>query len=163
MKKQIHRLIIILFIFLYVIGNCYSQVSTDLMKYWYYRDRLKYFVVPGNKIGESQIICTRNHINASNDPSNAYPYPSKNVDYGQHGKYNGLYIGVLATEYYLLNENGQTEDAAKTLDELNEALDAVIVYWDEQAETYWGESASYNGFFIRGNVPCDFLDETNLS
>lgn len=35
----------------------FSQISTDMMKYWYYRNRLKYFVVPGDKIGESQIVC----------------------------------------------------------------------------------------------------------
>ena len=96
----------------------FSQVSTDLMKYWYYRNRLKYFVVPGDKIGESQIVCTRNKI--YNWPSSDNPNDSlkKNIDYGQHGKHQGLYIGTLATEYYLLKENGQTDDATNTLNEL---------------------------------------------
>jgi len=67
------------------------------MKYWYYRNRLQYFVIPGQEIGESQIVCVRNRIdveelNNPNDPEKA------NVDYGQHGKHNGFYIGTLAKE-----------------------------------------------------------------
>ncbi len=147
-------------IFLVILFICFStlsfsQIQADMMKYWYYRERLKYFVVSGDKQGESQIICVRNKINAENDPGNNSLW--KNADYGQHGKHTGFYLGVLATEYYLLNKNGQYSDAAKTYNELYLALNAIKVYWDEQAEPFWGEDASFNGFFIRGNVPCDFF------
>ena len=164
--KYIHK---ILFLIVFCINTqiTFSQISTDLMKYWFYRNRLKYFVVPGSKIGESQIVCVRNKIIESDQ---GYIDPGReNIDFGQHGKHNGLYIGVLATEYYLLEQNGQTADAAKTLSELNYALDAVITYWDSLAEPYWKHNngspydGKYNGFFIRGNVPCDFLDTANLS
>lgn len=161
MVKNSKYYIIIFAIILFVNNNfCFAQMQNDMIKYWYYRNRLQYFVVPGDKIGESQIICVRNKIyidppeNDPNDPER------KNADYGQHGKHNGLYIGVLATEYYLLKENGQNEDAEKTLEELNFALDAVQNNWDWDAENFWGELDSYNGFFIRGNVPCDFYSTT---
>ena len=121
----------------------YSQSPTsNLMKYWYYRNRLKYFVVPGLRIGESQIICVRNLIWDD-------PYGNTNAAYGQHGMYQGAYIGVLATEYYLLHENNQFDDAAKTLNELDMAINAVKVYWDEQAEPFWNQGEPYppsNGF-----------------
>ena len=120
MKKLIH-----IFLLLFLSYNIYSQNNVSTMiKYWKYRDRLKYFVVPGEKQGESQIICVRNTINASNDDDN-WVIAGKSVDYGQHGKYTGLYIGVLATEYYLLNKNAQYADATKTQDELYKALNAI--------------------------------------
>ncbi len=91
----------------------FSQSSVNLAKYWFYRNRLKCFVIPGSKIGESQFVCTRNRMDG-----NTTDYAGKaNVDYGQLGEHDGLYIGVLATEYYLLNKNGQTTDAAKTIND----------------------------------------------
>jgi len=136
-------------------------MQKDLMKYWYYRNRLQYFVVPGYNIGESQIVCVRNMINFTDNFDDPHRYA--NVTYGQHGVYTGLYIGVLATEFYLLDNNGQYWDAANTYEELYEALYAYMVYWDQQAEQFWLADPDFNGFFIRGNVPCDFLaaDNTN--
>ncbi|HNW99612.1 MAG TPA: hypothetical protein PKK00_14495 [Bacteroidales bacterium] len=172
MKNKIFKQIVILLITFSYNSISYSQVSIDMMKYWYYRNRLKYFVVPGEKWGESQIICVRNLIDAPNDPNQSNnPDQWTNIDYGQIGKYTGLYIGTLATEYYLLKNNGQYEDAAHTAYELYLALYAYQEYWDAKAENYWSgwtsNNSNYtdplNGFFIRGNVPCDFLDETNLS
>lgn len=113
--KLIRNFLILLLICFYF--SSFSQISSDMVKYWYYRNRLNnYFVVPGEKWGESQIIAIRNKIAAENDKGNN-PSLCTNVDYGQHGKYTGLYLGVLATEYYLLNKNGQYEDAAKTFNE----------------------------------------------
>lgn len=149
---------VILYVILIIdVQNCFGQISTDMIKYWYYRNRLNnYFVVPGNKHGESQIICVRNVIASDNDLNADH---SKGVDYGQHGKYQGLYISVLATEYYLLKKNGQINDALKTEQELLWALNAFKVYWDEKAEPFWSENPHFNGFFIRGNVPCDFFND----
>jgi len=166
--KRNNTFITILILFIICKSNitiCQNE-HENLLKYWYYRDRLKYFVVPENKIGESQIICVRNKIWAENDGMDKYnTAKAKSADYGQHGKYQGYYIGVLATEYYLLNKNGQYTDAANTENELFNALNAIKVYWDEQAESYWsgwsGNSDSFNGFFIRGNVPCDFFNPDN--
>jgi hypothetical protein len=168
MKKSTKKIKKVYLIFLLVVCPIivFSQIHTDMVKYWYYRNRLNnYFVVPGEKQGESQIICVRNRLEASNDHNPSFPlenFQSKNVDYGQHGKYQGLYIGVLATEYYLLYNNGQYGEAAHTQDELYKALNAVKVYWDEKAEDFWSLSTmpnKFNGFFIRGNVPCDFFSQ----
>ncbi len=64
MKKSTPYFIKALIIILLIINNqfVFSQSSTDLMKYWYYRNRLKYFVINGNKQGEGQIACIRNRI-----------------------------------------------------------------------------------------------------
>ena len=173
MKTSIKHIKIILgILFICFTLSSFSQIQTDMMKYWYYRNRLQYFVVPGLKQGESQIICIRNKINAGNDGTDASNgYPAKNADYGQHGKYTGMYIGVLATEYYLLNRNGQNSDAAITYTELYFALNAVKEFWDTKAENYWPNYQTtnpdynadfadpFNGFFIRGSVPCDFYSQ----
>ena len=160
MKTQkIKLLMLLIFSILFLQENCLSQISTDLVKYWYYRNRLNnYFVVPGEKHGESQIVCVRNRIYNWPETSNPNDTAKANVDFGQHGKYTGLYWGVLATEYYLLHENGQYADAAITENELYLALKAYKVYWDEKAEPYWNKPENFDGFFIRGSVPCDFLD-----
>ena len=34
-----------------------QEYTSNIAKYWYYRSRLDYFVVPGEKQGESQIVC----------------------------------------------------------------------------------------------------------
>lgn len=111
----------------------YSQISADMVKYWYYRNRMNnYYIVPGEMHGESQIICIRNLMGEASD----YENPT-NLDYGQHGKYTGLYLCVLATEYYLLNKNGRTLDALNTQDELFKALFAAKIYFDVSAEQYF--------------------------
>ena len=43
--------------------NTFAQSeSENMLKYWHYRNRLKYFVVPGAKQGESEIIGIRNNM-----------------------------------------------------------------------------------------------------
>jgi hypothetical protein len=128
-----------------------QRPTTNLAKYWFYRNRLDYFVVPGEKLGEGQIACTRNKLFEENS--------DKNLDYGQHGIYTGFYWGVLATEYYLLENYGQHDAALNTLQELQFALNAYVEHMDK-CEHYWGRTNSFDGFFIRENVPCDFLHIT---
>jgi len=77
----------LLFILLIGIASiqCLSQTTANMIKYWHYRDRLKkYFVVPGEKHGESQIICVRNRI-AIDEGYDINVSGKKNADYGQHG------------------------------------------------------------------------------
>jgi hypothetical protein len=160
---------LIVLLLLIVQNISFAQDATNMLKYWKYRHRLNnYFVIPGEKYGESQIIAIRNKIYSDGDnPDMETSGPEsrsykQNVDYGQHGKYQGLYISVLATEYYLLKKNGQFDDALRTEQELLWALNAVKVYCDEKAEDFWGLSSmpdKFNGFFIRGNVPCDFFND----
>jgi len=56
-------LFFILFVNVYI--NTFAQNGNEnMLKYWYYRNRLKYFVIPGTKQGESEVIAQRNaHIN----------------------------------------------------------------------------------------------------
>jgi hypothetical protein len=71
-------------------------------------------------------------------------------------------MGVLATEYYLLSQNNQQTNAQKTDYELLLALHQFNNYMDKN--DYWGnnnyENTNLNGFFVRENIPCDFLDKT---
>lgn len=132
-----------------------NQKALNQIKYWYYRERLKYFQVPGMKMGESNIISVRNKI--------AEEATKDNVDYGQPGKHTALFIGTLATEYYLLYKNGQYWDAANTEKELYFALFQIKQYWDYSAEQFYGSQNSFNGFFVRSMVSCDFFNPTHAN
>jgi len=101
-------------------GIGYSQTQDNLHKYWYYRDRLKYFVIPGPKIGESSIITDRNKLSEVED--------FRNIDFGQHSVYTGYYLGVLATEYALLMINGRDHEAQCDFNEATLALDQFVNY-----------------------------------
>jgi len=57
------RIFVFLFCIIVVNQIAFPQenLRENLLKYWYYRDRLKYFVVPGTNQGESEIVCLRNN------------------------------------------------------------------------------------------------------
>ncbi len=149
-KETCCRLAATAMLFLTLVPAVMPQMpATNLAKYWYYRNRLDYFVVPGDRPGESQIACTRNKLFEEDS--------DQNLDYGQHGIYTGFYWSVLATEYYLLKSYGQESSASATLSELQFALEAYVEEMDE-CEYYWGLSPAFDGFFIRENVPCNFMD-----
>ncbi len=152
--------LIILILFVNVYINTFAQSeSENMIKYWHYRNRLKYFVIPGTKQGESEIIGIRNIM--VDEPLSDSLHKNSNI--GQHGVYLGYYLGVLATEYKLLSDNGQNIEAAKTLEEIDLALDQFRTYMDFYAEGYWGETDAENGFFVSDNMPnnpCDFMDTT---
>jgi hypothetical protein len=132
----------------------------NLMRYWYYRDRLKYFVVPGQKMGESEVAGTRN--NMMGVAPDFY-----NIDFGQHGCYFGYYLGILATEYELLTMNNQDAAAYCDLQEASWALNQFLHYMDE-CEGLFGDCSNvhpnycdtWDGFFIRNCVPAEFIDPT---
>lgn len=109
------------FYLLLIALNCSGQTFTDeATKYWYYRDRLKYFVMPGNESGQSILFSIRNPTFTQWDGT------TKTTQIVQPRMMMGFYIGMLATEYKLLKDNGQYADATNTLSELNLALDALI-------------------------------------
>ena len=55
--------ILIYFVLMIACINAFPQNDNDnMLKYWYYRNRLKYFVIPGTKQGESEIISQRNAL-----------------------------------------------------------------------------------------------------
>jgi hypothetical protein len=106
------------------------------------------------------------------DPGNSQPAPERFEDlammkWGDGTIALGYYIGVLATEHYLLTnpqwfpgaDGGDTGRLARTRDELYYAL-LALDRLDHLAEPAFPECASptaaRNGFFIRDDVPADF-------
>ena len=146
-----------------------SQVlSEEAMKYWYYRDRLQYFVYPGTEEGASILMTSRNSNGngVGNEPDRQY----NGVEYGQTQRLNGYYLGMLATEYKLLKDNGQYADANRTLQELDLALDALIRMDRCEDLEPWNSTEYFDGFFIRNDVPpvlsanmTDYLNEGLLT
>jgi len=123
-----------------------------MLKYWYYRDRLKYFVVPGTKKGESEMATARN--------SNLNP----NIDFGQHTVIQGYYIAMLATEYKILANAGELISAEKTKQELRLAIKSYINDQDS-CEHYYDNSTIFwfDGFFIGTGIPIYFLEHNVMS
>jgi hypothetical protein len=138
------KLVFIFFLFQTVVTAQTEQENLD--KYWHYRQRFnQYFMYVGDKPGESLVVCTRNRG------------LKPQLCYGQHGVHFGYYLGVLATEYQLLMRNNQPKKADKTLEELYFALLAYEEQMDK-CERYWNKEECLDGFFIRENVPIDYLD-----
>ena len=121
--------------------------SLNLKKYWHYRQRLNYFVMPGILRGESQIAGIRNR----------FDYGGNDLNFGQHGIYFGYYIGMLATEFKLLNDNRDSL-AKKSQNELNLALRQFVNFLDKTESLLFKNSKDeFDGFFVRESVPCEFL------
>lgn len=148
-------------IFLFIIYVINTQIimsqnsildRANIEKYWYYRDRLKYFIIPGELKGESIVAGFRNSRYL--DP----PTNLKSIGYGQQVTYFGYYLGVLATEYYLLNYYG--EDTQETLKELEYALNAYIYQLDRCEYQFYNIPDKLDGFFRIEPLDCttDFLD-----
>ena len=140
--KNIALFLILLFC---VCGNAQTE-QANLEKYWHYRQRFnQYFTYVGDRQGESLVVCIRNRD------------MKPQLCFGQHGVHFGYYLGVLATEYQLLMRNNQQEQAAKTLKELQFALLAYEEQMDK-CEQYWNKEKCLDGFFVRENVPINYLD-----
>lgn len=137
-----------------------SQPNTNdlnnMHKYWYYRERLKHFVIPGCNYAESNMAgITNRNMNSIGDGSGR-------LDFGQNGVYFGYYLGILATEYYLLSANNQISAAQSTELEIVAALEQYINYMDK-SEHFWvcngtPQGDTYNGFFTRQSIPQTFLN-----
>jgi hypothetical protein len=147
----------------------HDQEYMNQSKYWFYRNRLtNEFMKVGPNPGESTPLAylRLNPITHSN------PVTANNRTYsiGDAGdgmlRSGGYYIGVLATEYYMLKNSGQ--DVSGTLEELFFALNA-IKRLDETAETYsfcnadnghpnqnqcYDPEIRWNGFMIRDDMDC---------
>ena len=138
-------------LFLFLLFACSLQAQTEwdnFQKYCTYRHRFStYFTVIGEQQGECMVIGNRNR------------YLSTRICYGQHGIQMGYYMGMLATEYALLQRYGQTMHADSTLEELKLVLHAYSEYMDK-CEHYFDKPDIVDGFFIRENVPVRFLDST---
>ncbi len=153
MKNRI-LYIIFLSIYLIPISTSFSQNSYERqIKYWYLRDRLRHFIVPSddpiNNDGTYLVLTSRNRHDED------YFGFEPRGDYGQEMALYGKYLGVLATEYKLLNDNGRYIEAAETNDELLKALVAYkrIDMCEDDLDP--PVTASYDGFFIRHDAPED--------
>ena len=127
-----------------------QTIETNLQKYWNYRERLrKYFVLisPNDEAG-------------SNYPASSIDVVNKVMQWGDGNGSMQYYIGMLATEYALLQQSGL--DVTQTRNELLYALKAVN-RMDLNAEKYYRGALSsndLNGLFLRDDVPSDLVSNT---
>ena len=139
-------------IFIYIIISAcffklYSQsTSENLQKYWYYRERLKNYVLVSSNFNEP----------GTNIPADRILNDTISWDDG-NAAFNH-YIAMLATEYKLLKIYGQ--DYSQTIKELYYALKS-FERLDKTAESYYRSnhsqlSTDLNGFFIREDITKDF-------
>ncbi|PKP00946.1 MAG: hypothetical protein CVU11_16670 [Bacteroidetes bacterium HGW-Bacteroidetes-6] len=71
--------VLFVFLFLTIISRVFSQnPNTEKYKYWYYRDRLGYFVYPGAESDNSVIMTNRN---GCRNYSDSYP-PYFSIEFG---------------------------------------------------------------------------------
>ncbi len=85
------------------------------------------------------------------------------MDIDQPRMMMGFYIGMLATEYKLLKDNGQIASANATLSELNLALDALIRMDKCEDDIPWYYSyETMDGFFIREDIPAVLSPEMEI-
>ncbi len=156
--KKLFLLIAVAFIY----GKAAGQTDElNHKKYWDLRDRYKkYFTCIGKEPGMSIPIPTRS------ESFWASPNSAATLYYGDATSSLGWYIGVLATEYYLLKEYGHNAEAQTTLNELYYAIEAVNRL-DDFAEQYLSlgniNTAQRNGFYLRDDVPQDYWDNWNNS
>jgi len=143
-----YKIFIVVFLLSYYNSSLLSQNdSINQIKYLKYRERLKYFVKPGTNRGESHIAGIRNRFDMG----------ANDLNFGQHSIYFGYYIGMLATEYKLLIDKNINK-AKLTQNELKLALMQYINYLDKTENSLYKKiENSFDGFFVRENVPCDFL------
>jgi Secretion system C-terminal sorting domain len=158
MKKYLILLIILFLGISFIKAQMTQQQMLDL--YWHYRWRLvNYFEVVGMGAGESTPAAYRN--------GEFFPNYMEWVD---GPVVDGYYIGVLATEYRLLNENNQ--DCSETIMELYYALHAIFRL-DSLADNKLGSGnptisfSNFLGFVPGDDVPSDFVstysNELNLN
>lgn len=147
-----NKKIFILIFTLISVNNIFSQNdSLNEKKYWHYRERLNYFVQLGENRGESQIVGIRNR----------FEFNALDLNFGQHAIYFGYYIGMLATEYKILSQNKDIRSIA-TQYELQLAMKQYINYLDKtESIVFKNLKDSFDGFFVRESVPCDFLENKN--
>ena len=126
------------------------QAQTPLQqKYNNYKTRLNTkFVIVGPDAGQS-IPTTAHKSLVSSDSLNYW---------GDAGISLGWYIGVLATEYEIKRMNN--ENYTQTVSELFYALNALNRL-DTLAESYYGGTASLNGFVLRDDVSASMIPATN--
>lgn len=139
-----------------------QNAELNLHKYWYLRWRLvNYFMVVGEGPGKSLPAGIRHrHFSYKKLIDGNYVYThSNNLDFGDAPNYLGKYLGVLATEYHLLqSENLPFEE---TLLELYHAINALNRLDNFEGNWPWGNGlkGKLDGCLSRGDVPRDFVGD----
>lgn len=131
----------------------------NFKKYWWYHYRLvNDFLVKGDCKGCSEPANERDYQTVD-----ATGIHTRTMKWGDQTISLGMYIGVLATEYRLLKNNGQPVDT--TVEELYYALKAFNRL-DEDAEEFYSSPGTHphspydlNGFFMRDDVNGNFLED----
>ncbi len=135
---------LLVYLFLMFSQYCYAQISGEqqrILKYWYYRERLKTQFVMGIGQGDGESMPFEERVKPTfnfNEISRVH-----NSDATISLSY---YIIVLALEYELLQKNN--EETWKTELELFYAIDAINRV-DRNAEGYYGKSPKLDGYYIR--------------
>jgi len=143
----LHTIQLVILFSLFASGVDAQDDSINMEKYRHYRQRLNYFVMPGLLRGESQVAGIRNR----------FDYGADDLNFGQHSIYFGYYIGMLATEYKLLSDAGDTS-VKQTRYELDLALKQFVTYLDKTESIIFNNMKDkFDGFFVRESVPCEFL------
>ncbi|MFH2144027.1 MAG: hypothetical protein ABIJ97_16500 [Bacteroidota bacterium] len=133
MKTLIIALLCLLSIFEIYAQNTFQN---NHERYWHYRNRLKYFVKVGTNQGESCVASYRNK-----------PQYENKLKFGDQTIHLGWYIGVLATEFRLLQLNNQNTE--KTIYELYCALEAFKRIDMCEDEAPWNDPpGKFDGFFM---------------
>lgn len=153
-----------------LISFCSFSQDYEYQKYWYYRKRLQEkFMVKGSsgncelgKGGKSTIITNINVYSPfiiNEGLPDEIKFNIRAFDVGDGSMRLGWYIGVLATEYKLLENAKQPTDAV--MHELYlalmafERLDAIA----EKRFSKNAEDCRIDGFFVRDDVSNDFAFE----
>jgi hypothetical protein len=160
----------------FILANCVNikaqNAVNNMQKYVYYKQRfLNNFIAVGNGMGESLPLDIR-RMNYQTTVNNNFPVHEFGLS--DASLRLGWYIAVLATEYKLLNVQGL--DTYQTRKELYYALEAINRL-DLNAESYFNlagdtntpnqaispSSDDLNGFFIRDDMPDNFIDAAYLN
>ncbi len=161
---------------LFIVTEFFTQnIATDRKlhnKYWNMRSRLRNdFMKVGSGPGESIPMQQRGFLYYPNDnPYGEFVFP--NAESGEKAKWGdamgdlGYYIGVLATEYALLQLNSQSPDTViKELYYALGALNRMDLQAEINFESAWGTSypSSLDGFMLRDDVAGENFITDNLS
>jgi len=151
---------------------CAQSDAINLQKYWKLRsDFREDFVKIGPNSGESLAARGLKPLDCvDNLTSDGTGYAATPNGYYGHGEIHwgdamirhGYYLGLLATEYKLLKDDGQ--DVTGVLNELYYALNAINRL-DKLAEVEQGAIYGYspgpqlNGFYMREDIPSNFASD----
>ncbi len=151
MKKTLITLVLLA---LSLLGIAQDLDSLNQNKYWVYRDRFKkhFTHIGGIRPGESlPMDVIRRNLNCGD-------FSGDRIESGDVMAAMGEYLGVLATEYYLLNQTDNYEALEACKHELYYAISAINKV-DEFAEIFFDpllNSPDTKGFFVRDNIPEDY-------